>query len=883
MNKKIGLAAIFFSLFFVSVTLGKGPTHPSVNTFGMGGPYLTPTWPYYNLTSMRWMNAHIDFQYFGGIAATDPTYALYYNRGQSVGTYYNTWGDNENSDRDLDLAQWFTAHSAHPESRLIHWRTNTWEHPLCVNDWFFVPGWDNANDADHNWTRDKESDYDYNNNLYGTRFTVQRTTSPYYIQDASGGLSGVSWTTNKWKRDYVKLGWGANGDTVSYRADSSTTSRIYLPSQPPSHTYNWFFVDDSSAVNHNAVAMSDTQARVVHCYWTSDTRQLLFNISNPLVQSWNGHNARAVMMANGSYRPQHIHSDNPGMGIEILLSYLDWTYGGTRPTCWNEPEIDTGWGSGNALCHKAIGDSLSANPNDSLFLMVAFSGNYGDTSLVKYGKGGMEENMIMDDGSWEKNDAPPHYFSHPHQIRWYQSHNKLVLIHAQGWMPGSSLTPGGSRIYALATYYLHKNDSTYFLYGTGSAYGVNLGDTTVWWFGLMGVDLGNPTDTCKVVQSGTGPLGNIWKRSFLKGIVLARHKPDGSTDYTSTSSYSLGGYYYRLDSSGAIVGDSINSISLHNNEGAILTKTAPGSALLPPQPLSPQNGSTVDTTQPTLIIQNVQDSAGRPVLYYFELDTVTQFGSQKKKESTPFELEAGQDSTTRWTVPTPLSSGIYYWRSRAYTNTYPSDTSQPTPVYHFQLSTGIGDSIYTLFLPSPVGDEQVTTLRPSLNAQFIHNGFDRNQIRVKFLVSEDPSFNTSRTIFSPYINIPDNLVLSWTLDRDLQEGRRYFWRVDVYDLDVLVAASDPGSFLTGSIHVFPNPFKPSQSNTVITFRNIPLYSKIQITTLSGELVRELNSNNSTDVVWDVKNKEGKDLASGVYYYRVDFQSGSSTGKLAVIR
>ncbi|MCJ7458730.1 MAG: T9SS type A sorting domain-containing protein [candidate division Zixibacteria bacterium] len=878
-NKKIGSAVLFFSLFFFSVTLGKGPTHPSVNTFGMGGPYLTPTWPYYNSTSMAWMNTHIDFQYWGSVTATDPTYALYYNRGQAIGEYYNTWCDNENSERHLDLVAWMTAKgSTHPESCLVHWRTNAWEHPTSVAEWFFVPGWDNANDADHNWTRDKESDFDYNNAVYGTRFTVQRTSSPYYIEDAGGGLSGVSWTANKWRRDYIKLGWGGNPDTVSYRVDSSTTSRLYLPSAPPSHTYTFYFVDDSSAVNHNAVAMADTQARVIQCFWTSDLRQIIFNMAKPLVQSWNGHSARKLFLDEGSYRPRSIHSDNPFTDFGGVFNYLEWTYGGTSPTCFNEPEIDTGWGVGNMLSHKAIRDTFAAHPNDSMFLMVSFAGNYCDTSLVQYGSGGMEENMIEDDGKFEANDYPPIYWSHHHQIRWYQQHNKYVLIHAQGY-------PGGeqSKIYSLATYYLYKTDSVYYLYGTGSAYGVNFGDTTVWWYGLMSIDMGTPTDTCKIVQSPGGSLGNLWKRPFTKGIALARHRCDGCDDYTSSSSYSLGGYYYRLNSTGAIVGDSINSISLRNNEGAVLTKRVPGTALLPPTPLSPQNGSTVDTTQPTLIIHNVQDSAGRPVLYYFELDTTTQFGSQKKKESTPFELGAGQDSTTHWTVPTPLSSGVYYWRSRAYTNTYPSDTSQPTAVYHFQLSTGIGDSIYALFLPSPVGDEQVVTLRPTLNAQFIHNGFDRNQIRAKFLVGEDPAFDNDRTIFSPYINIPDNLTLSWTLDRDLQEGRRYFWRVNVYDLDVLVAASDPGSFLTGSIHVFPNPFKPSKGDNFVTFRNIPLYSKIQITTLSGELVRELTGNASTDVVWDVKSKEGKDLASGVYYYRVDFQSGSSTGKLAVIR
>jgi predicted secreted protein len=69
----------------------------------------------------------------------------------------------------------------------------------------------------------------------------------------------------------------------------------------------------------------------------------------------------------------------------------------------------------------------------------------------------------------------------------------------------------------------------------------------------------------------------------------------------------------------------------------------------------------------------------------------------------------------------------------------------------------------------------------------------------------------------------------------------------------------------------------------MTFRNIPLSSKITITTLSGELIRELSGNTTTDVVWDVKNQQGGFLASGAYYYRVDFPSGSTSGKLAIIK
>jgi hypothetical protein len=154
---------------------------------------------------------------------------------------------------------------------------------------------------------------------------------------------------------------------------------------------------------------------------------------------------------------------------------------------------------------------------------------------------------------------------------------------------------------------------------------------------------------------------------------------------------------------------------------------------------------------------------------------------------------------------------------------------------------------------------------------------------VKFELSENTSFSSGKTTLSPLIDIPEDLTIAWTLDRDLKQGRNYFWRINVYDSGILLGSSDLASFQTGSIHIFPNPFKPSKGDSFITFRNIPLYSSITITTLSGELVRELSTNTSTDVIWDVKNQEGKDLASGVYYYRINFPSGSASGKLAVIR
>ena len=841
---------IIFFVFSLNV-LAKGPTHPSVNTFSHSAPgeYDVPT------SWTQWLNQHTDWATSG-----PPWYFPYFNRNQPVGDYYNVHHQEPGAEDYNSLVQWFTSHGYRKETAFAHWKVNTAQ--SYEGETRMIPGWDPANDANGDGTRDYPADFGY---------IGQFSVGSNWIRH-----SGKNWTANTWQNDYVKLGWWDDPDTVSFTVSRNSRDTIFVNGTIPSHTYYFYIVDDRSAPDHNAVAMSDSLAHICVYYWT----QIAVNITHPEVKKWTGHYCAERMRSwRSSYSgPVAVFHDNiwdmiPTEMMGRALYQNVPLYGGVMLEAM-QSNLD--FSNNFKDCLKSIKDSLTAYVTGQTFLI----GNVGNYSSESF-----DTLLRRCDGVWYERwtgiDQPLGTFEvHKAAVERHQAMGKYTFLNMCG--DGDLIGLGDrDKNFSLASYYITYDDKSYYLFDTSPSYGVKLADTTNWWYGSISADLGTPSAPAYTIASGS-----ILRRDFTKGAVLFKPRPDGGSNYTDSTLVSLGGYYYRLDSEGRkSPSDSLNRVYVKNAEGVILIKTGSQSQtqLYPPQPLSPQNGSTVDTTQPTLIIHNVQDSAGRPVLYYFELDTATQFSSQKKKESTPFELEAGQDSTTRWTVPTPLSSGVYYWRSRAYTNTYPSDTSQPTPVYHFQLSTGIGDSIYALYLPSPVGDEQVVTLRPSLNAQFIHNGFDRNQIRVKFLVGADPSFKPDQTIFSPYINIPDNLTFSWTLDRDLQEGRRYFWRVNVYDLDLLVAASDPSSFFTGTIHVFPNPFKPSQGDNFVTFRNTPLYSKIQITTLSGELVRELTGNTSTDVVWDVKNKEGKDLASGVYYYRVDFQSGSSTGKLAVIR
>lgn len=77
---------------------------------------------------------------------------------------------------------------------------------------------------------------------------------------------------------------------------------------------------------------------------------------------------------------------------------------------------------------------------------------------------------------------------------------------------------------------------------------------------------------------------------------------------------------------------------------------------------------------------------------------------------------------------------------------------------------------------------------------------------------------------------------------------------------------------------YPNPFSSSTRFVfTLTGSQIPTYFKIQIMTITGKVVREINADelgpihigrNITDYAWDGKDEYGDQLANGVYFYRV---------------
>lgn len=84
--------------------------------------------------------------------------------------------------------------------------------------------------------------------------------------------------------------------------------------------------------------------------------------------------------------------------------------------------------------------------------------------------------------------------------------------------------------------------------------------------------------------------------------------------------------------------------------------------------------------------------------------------------------------------------------------------------------------------------------------------------------------------------------------------------------------------------LFPDPFYSDQGHTTITFTDLYACCTIEIYTLDGELVRTMiETDGDGQYVWDVKNRDGEELDSGLYNYRIIAPSEEKSGKLTIIR
>lgn len=116
-------------------------------------------------------------------------------------------------------------------------------------------------------------------------------------------------------------------------------------------------------------------------------------------------------------------------------------------------------------------------------------------------------------------------------------------------------------------------------------------------------------------------------------------------------------------------------------------------------------------------------------------------------------------------------------------------------------------------------------------------------------------------------------------------------KVRAYILILVLFVLSCGPLGAAGITVYPIPWAPEggkvrfgNATDGITFANLPADGEIFIYTITGGLVTSFRfSDPSLKAVWMGKNKDGKDVAGGVYLWVVKSGGFVKTGKLIIIR
>jgi hypothetical protein len=92
------------------------------------------------------------------------------------------------------------------------------------------------------------------------------------------------------------------------------------------------------------------------------------------------------------------------------------------------------------------------------------------------------------------------------------------------------------------------------------------------------------------------------------------------------------------------------------------------------------------------------------------------------------------------------------------------------------------------------------------------------------------------------------------------------------------------------VHTVPDPYyvthslEQSSDQKIIKFINLPTRAVIRIYSASGVLVRVLEQNTqaASELTWDVRNRNGQFVASGVYFYHIESGAARRVGRMTIV-
>lgn len=224
------------------------------------------------------------------------------------------------------------------------------------------------------------------------------------------------------------------------------------------------------------------------------------------------------------------------------------------------------------------------------------------------------------------------------------------------------------------------------------------------------------------------------------------------------------------------------------------------------------------------------------------------------------------------------------------------------------------------FFGSPIKTDTISFIVDSIAAQenqFYVSSFQLlSPYKVKLTfnidVDESSALNTSNYIFKPENKVTSvvvdqsdkrNIILSWENQKPVGSiGREYVLKINNLKSSAqtgyLPISTSAGSYIVltnfakdlSDIYVYPHPVKVNDGTGKITFANLPKKAKIFILNLEGKQIAAIEENNGDGgVEYDLKDQNGKLLASGIYLYRIVQLDDSGQeveekiGKFAVIK
>lgn len=287
-----------------------------------------------------------------------------------------------------------------------------------------------------------------------------------------------------------------------------------------------------------------------------------------------------------------------------------------------------------------------------------------------------------------------------------------------------------------------------------------------------------------------------------------------------------------------------------------------------PEIFLPNDGDTLLGSTHDLTIYNSTDPEEDIVTYEFKICS-DEGMSQVIEQQT--SIPQG-NTFTIFTTTEDFSQGeTYHWQVRAFDGTDSSAWSQRRAFTHLEIISSAGDIPVPI---SPLDGDRVQNVRPVFSLQ---TASDDAGVSFYFEVCDNKDFMNA-IVSGPVMGKQPQT--SWQTDVNLDPNTGYYWHARAENS----GWSDAISFaVQGEVHVAPNPYRPAQDGEMVTFKNIPETADITITTITGDVVREMHQVQGPEVGWDCRNYFNQPLASGVYLYFVSGKESSASGKLAVIR